>query len=112
MDFLEDFPLHPHPQIPSEKNVLQIIVNASMYLKTLENYIIGLRESNDEHAVYDAKSHQILGQHSIDHNDHRPNQFKSSAEEEKVKTIGEHDKLHDGILYDVQTEHPCRNTEL
>ena len=89
-----------------------LLINAVKYLKTLENDIIGLRESYDEHAVYDAKSHQILGQHSIDHNDHRSNQFKSSAEEEKVKTIGEHDKLHDGILYDVQTEHPCRNTEL
>ena len=84
----------------------------SKYLKTLENDVVSLRESNDEHGVDDTKSHQILGQHSIDHNDHGSNQFKSSAEEKKVQTIGEHDKLHDGILYDVQTEYPGRNTEL
>ena len=78
----------------------------------MENDVVSLRESNDEHAVDDAKSHQILCQHSVDHNDHGSNQFKSSAEEEKVQTIWEHDKLHDGIFYDVQTEYPGRNAKL
>ena len=55
-----------------------------LYLKTLENDVVSLRESNDEHAVDDAKSHQILCQHSVDHNDHGSNQFKSSAEEKEV----------------------------
>ena len=74
--------------------------------------IICLAKSHQEDEINCAKSHQILSQHSVDHNDHGSNQFKSSAEEKKVQTIGEHDKLHDGILYDVQTEYPGRNTEL
>ena len=78
----------------------------------MKHDVIGLGEAHDKHAVDDSKPHEILGQHTIDHDHHWTNKFESSAEEKKVQTIGEHYKLHNGILYDVQTEYPGRNTEL
>ena len=78
----------------------------------MKHDVIGLGEAHDKHAVDDSKPHEILSQHTIDHDHHRTNKFESSAEEKEVETVGEHDELPNSVLSLVHAEHPERNTEL
>lgn len=43
-----------------------------------------LGKTHDKDEVHGSKFQQIICQHSVDHNDKRPGQFESTAEEEEV----------------------------
>ena len=49
----------------------------------------------------------VLGQHSVDHNDHGTNQFEASAEKQKVGPGASHN--HDGqaVLDIAETKYPA-----
>ena len=49
----------------------------------------------------------ILRQHSVDHNDHGPDQFKSSAEKQKVRPGAGHNHDREAVLRIAETKYPA-----
>ena len=82
------------------------------HLVALEDDVVGLRKAHDEHGVDDAKAHQVLGEHPVDHDHHRADQLEAATEEEEVESVAEHDQLGHRVLQAVQAGQPDRDAEL
>ena len=106
--------LHPaHHRHPGDKTCHdQYHQREKNHLIALEDDIVSLCKAHDEHGVDDAKAHQVLGQHPVDHDHHGADQLEPATEEEEVESVAEHDQLGHRVLQAVEAGQPDWNAEL
>ena len=82
------------------------------HLIALEYDVVGLREAHDEHGVDDAKAHQVLGEHPVDHDHHGAHELEPATEEKEVETVTKHDQLSHGVFQGVEAGKADWHTKL